>query len=380
LLPVEEEAMRTRAGHVSRRRWEWAGALVVASWGLLAATPALAQTSERISINGYSSFEWEYQLSNHDTGRGDKNASFDADLFDIVLNVQATDRLRVASDLTWEHGAATEDNRGNVAAEYAFAEFQIRDALRLRAGKMFIPFGIYNEIHTAKPAFLQIDEPYATNKPERLGAPGRFYARWGTGLEAVGQLHRGGFNADYSLLVFNGESEAVNPFEEDDNGAKAVAARVRLEPHPTLTIGASFYTDRRNVYDEAGEDTGARVTQQAVGASVEWRPDATGIEVEWVRGRVPDAGTARATGNGVSIVLSQRIGRHVTPYLQYQHLDPNADVADDAANVYLGGVNLRIDRGLFVKFEIGRYDGGQANTRLGGESYTQAAGAVVVGF
>ena len=61
---------------------------------------------ELLTINGYASFEFEKMLS--DEGRGDPNGSFDADLFDIVINVRPSKRMRVAADLTWEHGAATE--------------------------------------------------------------------------------------------------------------------------------------------------------------------------------------------------------------------------------------------------------------------------------
>ena len=38
------------------------------------------------------------------------------------------------------------------------------DAVKLRAGKMFTPFGIYNEIHTAKPSIIILKEPNPTNK------------------------------------------------------------------------------------------------------------------------------------------------------------------------------------------------------------------------
>jgi hypothetical protein len=43
--------------------------------------------------------EFEKQLG--DDGKGDKNASFDAYLIDLVWNINATDRLRIATDMTW---------------------------------------------------------------------------------------------------------------------------------------------------------------------------------------------------------------------------------------------------------------------------------------
>ncbi len=354
--------------------------LVALGTALAFATPARAQLSERLRINGYSSFEWEYQVSNHDQGKGDKNGSFDADLFDIVVNVQPTDRLRAAADLTWEHGAATEDGRGNVAAEYAFAEYTISDALKLRAGKMFVPFGIYNEIHTAKPAFIPVDEPYSTNKPDKLGAPGRSFARWGAGLEAVGRFGSKGLRGDYSVLLFNGETTAVNPFEEDDNSAKALAARVRIDPTPNLKLGVSGYRDVHTVYDEAGENTGATVAQTALGASLEWTPGEFDVELEWVHAEIPSAGTARVKSDGLAAVLSRRIGTHVTPYVEAQYLDPDSDVSKDGAGILIAGVNLRVDTGLFLKVEVDRYYSSDNNPRLKGVGFTQLAGAAAVAF
>lgn len=141
-------------------------AIVLSMWWVSGAV-AQIQIGRYLTINGYSSFEYEKLLG--DEGKGDPNGSFDADLFDLVLNITPTDRLRIASDITFEHGAASEDNRGNVAVEYAFGEYTVMNALRFRASKMFTPFGIYNEIHTAKPAFLTVKEPLSTNKNHKFG-------------------------------------------------------------------------------------------------------------------------------------------------------------------------------------------------------------------
>ena len=161
------------------------GAIVaMATWtGATARAEApLVGNGDSFRVDGYSSFEFEKMFG--DEGRGDPNGSFDADLFDLVLNWRGSDRLRVAADVTWEHGPATEDGRGNVAVEYAFAEYSFADWARVRAGKMFTPFGIYNEIHTAKPAYLSVKEPLSTNKPDKFGMPQRMYPRWETMAES----------------------------------------------------------------------------------------------------------------------------------------------------------------------------------------------------
>ena len=53
---------------------------------LALAVPAEAIEGDKISVNGYSSFEFEKQLENEGEGGGDPNSSFDADLFDLVFN------------------------------------------------------------------------------------------------------------------------------------------------------------------------------------------------------------------------------------------------------------------------------------------------------
>jgi hypothetical protein len=128
-----------------------------------------AEITDKLRINGYGSLEFEKQLTDPDKGKGDKSGSFDSDGFDLVFNFTPADRFRVSADLTWEHGAATEEFRGNVAVEYAFAEYLVRDWMIVRAGKMFTPFSIYNEIHTAKPLFLS-EGAGGTNKIEKMGS------------------------------------------------------------------------------------------------------------------------------------------------------------------------------------------------------------------
>ena len=142
----------------------------------LGATANAQDLFDRIRINGYTSFEFEKQLGKK--GNGDPHGSFDADGFDLVLNIHASERVRAALDMALEHGVATEDGRGNVAMEYGFVEYTFSDLLKLRVGKMFTPFGVFNEIHTAKPAFLSVKEAASLNKNDRIVDGGfRFYPR-----------------------------------------------------------------------------------------------------------------------------------------------------------------------------------------------------------
>jgi hypothetical protein len=370
------------------------GAIVAAA--LSAAAIARAETplvasGDSFRLDGYSSFEFERMLSNE--GNGDARGSFDADLFDIVVNWRGSDRLRVAADVTWEHGAASEDGRGNVAVEYAFAEYTVRDWARLRAGKMFTPFGIYNEIHTAKPAFLSVKEPWATNKNDKMGSPMRFYPRWGAGVALHGNgVAPFGIAWDYVVALTNGEQESTNPFEEDDNRQKAIQGRVRAHLFDQLELGVSAYRDSLTEPDAAGDPTSGRTAQLSYGAHAIWRSTfGPGFELEYVRGGLKPSPTAvdetgqplrKTSGQGATAMAWWTLLDWLTPYARVEWLDPDGDVSNDRALLLLGGVNLRVGGGLVVKAELDKYDFQAANPKYDGGlgNYVELKAAVVVGF
>lgn len=345
----------------------------------LAAPRASAQLTDKIKINGYTSLEFEKQFE--DDGKGDPNGSFDADGVDLVVNVLPTERLRFATDLTWEHGAATEEGRGNVAVEYAFVEYFVADLFKVRTGKMFVPFGLYNEIHTAKPLFVSVKEPFSTDKVDKLGSPVRFFPRWGAGLAVLGSGRVGGKDWDYVVQVSNGENAngTENPFEKDDNAQKAVAARLRFQPDRRLSLGLSLYRDEATLLDPDGEDTGDRILQLSWAAHGAWEDDHLGLEAMYVRGKLDPPGSTSLARAGFEGMLWGKFGR-LRPYLRYEHHDPNTDRDDDQASIVLGGLNVRIDDGLFLKAELDRYTSDPGNSKLKGVDFTEFKASLALGF
>jgi hypothetical protein len=353
-----------------------------------AETPLVA-AGEAFRVDGYTSFEFERQLEKE--GRGDPNGSFDMDLFDLVLNWRGSDRLRVAADLTWEHGAASEEGFGNVAVEYAWAEYSFADYARLRVGKMFTPFGIYNEIHTAKPAFLTVKEPLATNKNDKFGSGMRFYPRWGNGVALLGNGQLPLVAWDYVVAVTNGQTnqdaaEPTNPFEEDDNKYKALQGRVRLVVLDQLELGGSAYLDELNELDGADEPTGERARQLTYGAHAIWRSSfGPGLELEWVRGELRPSSSALGpvrTAQAATAMAWWTFGDWLTPYARGEWLDPDRDLPSDRALLFIGGVNVRVRGGLVLKAEVDKVKAQSANDRFSGGrgDYAEVKAAAVVGF
>lgn len=373
-------------------RWAVAAALLLGSLEARGELPVLS-IGDGIRVDGYISVEYERQLEKAKEGRGDANGSFDADLFDLVMNWSVNEDLRVAADLTWEHGPAIEEGRGNVAVEYAWFEYRVRDWLRFRAGKMFTPFGIYNEIHTAKPAFLTFKVPLSTNSTNKFGTPERLYPRWSMAVSALGNGTSALGDWDYQIAVANGENEAgtENPFEKDDNREKAVMGRVRLQVLPRLLVGGSFYTDRLTEYveneDEELEATNGRTTLLTYGGQLTWSLEepAVGLELEYVRSnRRPSSasGLASVDTNGASAMLWWTIAERYTPYARVEYLDPDTDASRDEAKLFLAGVNVKTPAGLVLKLELDTFSAGRENGYFskGRNSYHELKAAAVLGF
>jgi hypothetical protein len=346
-------------------------AILVAT--LSSASIAGAQYTSKLTINGYSGFEFEKQLE--DEGNGDPNGSFDADLFDLVLNFQVTDAIRVATDLTWEHGAATEEDFGNVAVEYAFVEYAFTDLFKVRVGKMFTPFGIYNEIHTAKPAFLTVKEPASTNKTERIvGNAYRFYPRWGSGIAIHGDglLAERGFS--YDVFLANGDQSETNPFEEDNNTAKSVTARFRLEPTESLEVGTSFY------YDKPDADEVSSLVSD--GVELRYQARAWKLWAELAFGWLEPFEGDKILQVGWYVQPSYEFENGLTPYLRVERVDPDTDTADDHGYDLIVGLNYEISGGFMLKLENNYFTGASNSTlaEFPGASYNEIKAAVVLGF
>lgn len=332
------------------------------------------ELGERITINGYTNFEYERQISKN--GRADRNGSFDADQFDLVFNVQVSERVRVAADFSWEHGTATEDGRGNQALEYGFVEYTFSDQFKLRAGKMLTPFGVFNEIHTAKPAFLSVKEAASLNSTARIVTDAfRYYPRWGAGLAAHGDVPIKGKDLTYDVFITNGEQETTNPFEEDDNRSKALTARVRYEPTSHLRLGYSFFNDR------AGEGAEA-VTVRSHGLEAELTYAKVRILAEAALGRQRIGAEPARRQRSFYVQPSYHFDNGWTPYLRWEIVDLDSSRDDDAGRDFIVGVNKEISKGFQYKAEVNFFKGGRLTdlAQYPNRAYSEFKTALVLGF
>lgn len=360
-----------------------------------AGTTASALEFENIRFNGYYTVEYEQMLSKE--GKGDKNGSFDIDLLDLVFNWQVTPRLRLATDITFEHGVNTEDNgvtvdedgapvlvnKGNIGLEYAFAEYTVNSAFRPRVGKYLTPFGIYNEIHTAKPAFLSVKEPSATNKVSRIAKDSvRFYPRWVAGLSFVGDVEVGSGSLDYNIVYGNGGEDGYGAEEsnyEKDNGKdKSVIARVRYSPLDHLKLGVSYYKDRdfsadvKHLYSQAFQ--------------LEYEVMNIALQTEYMTAKIKprEEGGSDWTQTGAYLQLAYYIEAiKLVPFARYETYDPNTDEKKDEGTNTVIGVNWEFQPAQAFKVELDQVRGGDENklvNKYSKKGWDEIKAAVCIAF
>ena len=343
---------------------------------LLSLTSLYAEWTDHVTINGYSSFEYEQKIEGDD---GDEYRSFDADLFDIVLNVRPSEKVRVAADITWEHGAASEDDRGNVALEYAFSEYIHRDELKFRAGKMYTAFGIYNEIHTAKPATVNFKEPLSTNKIHKIGGDINYFPRWGSGLALLGNVN----SFDYIFQLTNGDMTEAdqdhNPYDKDDNAHKAFSGRVKANLN-NIEYAFSFYHDIFTEYD-------ANVTAVGEGEINSYDVhliadlfDNFKFQIEAVAGTLKRVNQTQINRQSLSLMGIYDATDTVRIYYINEYFDPNIDMKQDTVTMNTLGVNIELDSSLYIKSEVFNSSAQKNNVKIAGESYNELRTAIVVGF
>lgn len=347
-----------------------------------------ADWTDKITVNGYFNVEFEDKVAGDYSGRFlDEHASFDSDMLDLVLNIQATDKVRIAIDFSWEHGSQSESGKGNVGYEYAFAEYTFSDAVKIRAGKMFTPFGIYNEIHTAKPSIIILKEPNPTNKMYFISKDKyeqtTFYPRWATGVAVLGNTELGEIPIDYVIQVANGDlSYGVdgNEFDKDDNDRKAITARVRAELTNELEVGASVHYDVMENYDSNDDSIGQMIINTQ-GLQMIWYPsDNFRLEAEFITGTLNAKGVTSFRRTGFSVVPSYYITQDINLYLLLGAADPNHGKDKDGATNTALGANFEVSNNIFIKADLFNVRSQENNTLYKGDSYTEFRAALSIGF
>ncbi|MBK5256853.1 MAG: hypothetical protein JJE39_12530 [Vicinamibacteria bacterium] len=240
---------------------------------------------------------------------------------------------------------------------------------------MFTPFGVFNEIHTAKPAFLTVKEAASLNKNDRIVDGGfLFYPRWGAGIAAHGDGVIGGRDLTYDILVANGDQQDANPFEEDENTSKSLTARLRMDVSEGVRLGYSFYRDRLS--------SPSYTLLQSHGLEAEFVRSKFRVLAEVAFGSLGLAGGGAQKQIGWYVQPSVHLNKGWTPYLRLDFVNPNRRLSDVGGRDFIVGVNLELSKNFQLKVENNSFKGGSKSSlaQFPGRGYHEIKAAVVLGF
>ncbi|MGK7344710.1 MAG: hypothetical protein ACNS63_02745 [Candidatus Nitrospinota bacterium M3_3B_026] len=343
-----------------------------------AAPEAAALDLGMLKLHGY--MDMRYTQATKDEGSeypqatGMDNGSFNLLHFNLLMDVVIRPDLLIQSMVEFEHGPDTGRGHGSVILEYAFADYILANWLKLRGGKTLTPWGLYNEIHDASPAFLSVNVPEMMYHADSKGGfP--LIPKFTTGLALRGEVPTPGHHdIDYVLYAGNGEGlGSTNEAAFDDNVNKAAGGRLQFTTHDeSIQAGLSgFYGERAVTPDNLNEWHWASV------ASLNVNLGRLNVRGEYGQSELGDRGEITWYAQG-----SYRAGRY-TPYLRYQTIDPDTDFGDDDWTSYLAGVNVRMNDNLFIKVEWNENRRGANNVEIineGGEDFGQFRAAFTLFF
>jgi hypothetical protein len=209
--------------------------------------PYIKEMGKRIAIGGYIDMEFEWAEG--------KNSTFDQHRFIPFIYSQVSDRVRVSTEIEFEHGGDVPGN-GEVKLEYAVMDFKFSEAFNFRGGVILSPLGRFNLLHdsplndlTERPTVNRQIMP-STLSESGMGFFGTFYPS---------ELSVG----TYELYLVNGFNDGVitgnglrirsgrGSKKQDNNNDKALVGRIGISPRLGIDLGASFHTGK---YDAVGAD------------------------------------------------------------------------------------------------------------------------------
>ncbi len=332
---------------------------------------------DKISLNGFTSVKITKQLD--EIGYGDPNYSFDAELFDLLANFQISDHMRVTADVSWNNGA--ENKYGSANLEYAFIEHTFLDEIKFRIGKILTPFGVFNEMRLAKPAYYSVDIPLSTSEPMRLKTNGfSFFPASGIGASLTGETtYDYSKHIEYNLFFSNGiQDSATNPYEKDGNKSKSITGRFKFDVLQNLKLGKSVFID--NVAD------GKNLLIFSDGYEAEYVWDRFSILGE---GIISTLFSKDSTGNkqniqqrGAYMQASYNFNMGMTPYLRVEVFDPNSRTKEDYTWVLLTGLHYEFSNWYVFKLSAAyhHYAKNSHYPLLRGAGYTEIQSSLVLGF
>lgn len=295
--------------------------------------PYIKEMGKRVAVGGYIDMEFEWAEGS--------NSTFDQHRFIPFIYSQVSDRVRVSTEIEFEHGGDVPGN-GEVKLEYAVMDFKFTEAFNFRGGVILSPLGRFNLLHdsplndlTERPTVNRQIMP-STLSEAGMGFFGTFYpSELSVGTYEIYLVN--GFNdgviTGNGLRIRSGRGSK----KQDNNNDKAFVGRIGISPRLGIDLGASLHTGK---YDAAGAN----------------RLSILGLDAKFTRSILELQGEyAYATANGVAgdqqgAYAQANIhfghdqflkGSVLTGAVRWDWVDYNNDQTGDSEYGLTAGVNFR---------------------------------------
>ncbi|HEX4823620.1 MAG TPA: FlxA-like family protein [Candidatus Polarisedimenticolaceae bacterium] len=251
-------------------------------YGLGPSASKIYSAKKGVSFGGYGEVVYTNPSSKLEDGSpSGQTAQIDLLRGVFYFGAKFGDKIIFNSELEVEHATTGEgdEERGEVALEFAYLDFLVKAPINVRAGALLVPMGFINERHEP-PTYLGVNRPLVEQViiPDtwtELGAglfgdlgskvTYRAYVTSGLAAAAGTSSGAGGFSAEG---IRDGRAEGSYASAEK----LALTGRIDGTPVSGLTIGASFFTgDAGQNLPFAGGHLEAWTTVADLHAEYRWR-------------------------------------------------------------------------------------------------------------
>lgn len=193
----------------------------LATAALLAAPTEAQNPLSNLEIHGFGG--WAYgETDGLRYALGDSDGRWDNAEFALNVSARPTDRLSIVAQVFLESNGSSDDSSSDAELDYAFAEWFVSDALKVRAGRVKHPFGLYGEIFdvgTLRPFYLL---------PQSIYGPNGFTAKAYNGVGITGVWSKGAWGLQYDLYAGQIEGDFEIP------GLLSTSSDLFLDPSVSL--------------------------------------------------------------------------------------------------------------------------------------------------
>ena len=285
-----------------RLRHPIAAALIGAASGLAALPACGVELSERIDLHGYGHQTFMQSSANTYMG-ADRSGTWNNNYLGLVLTGTLTEKSKLWAQV---QGSSSRGDRQNPRVSWLFVDYQLNDAVRVHAGRVKLPLGLYTEYIDAKALHLAALEP-SLYQSYRTGGDMEHDAYHGVGIDIEHEF--GGGHLRWQ--AWGGRPFDVDPPEESRD-RRAWGGRVTWQPPiDGLKLMLSGYRTQVEHLDHAFRSNEDRAIASVELARGPWELRA---ERSWHREIEPEGATF---SHAWYVQGGYTFAARWTPYLRY---------------------------------------------------------------